>query len=319
MNPGGGPDPRRPVLVLIALAAVAAGYLGQGSVGIGARARPPAVAAIVTDVAGGPGTRQPVRLQVSLAVTNDGGDPIRVRGPGQTGPGTSILTATPTVLVVGPGGTGVLDLDVAVTCRHPQPPRLPDLDLELPDGARRNLRVGGSHRLLEGCGRAMSGVRPVSVEVVDGPSDGRLRLAFASPTGRRADISAIRADGVLLATTPARFSVEGARTVVVQVQPPAACPPQWQIAGIPSAITVDLAAPPPTPTVTAAVTPTAGPATTPATTPAVTPAVTPTAGPGAASPGGALAVPVDAVATVRLRLGPAITSWLLGSSCAEPA
>jgi hypothetical protein len=273
-------------LGLLALLSLIVGYVGQGSWGVGV-ATPSAVGAIVTDVVGGAGSRKPVRATVSLAVTNVGTDQIRVLGPASNGSGTNVLTLTPPDLVVGPRVIGRVDADVELDCDQPAPLRMPDLRLEFHDGARRALSVGGSAMLLEACSRAAPSARPLVAVIEPQPattgtpptSDARLAVRLSSPTGRRLEILAIRAGGVTLPiSTP--VTIPGKVSAVVRLTTPKTCPMQWQVAGIPSALTVDVNQEPPQ------------------------------------GSGRTASSVAESGATLRLRLGPNLTSWLLDTSCA---
>jgi hypothetical protein len=269
---------------LLGLLALIVGFVGQGSWGVGV-ATPTSVGAIVTDVIGGAGSRDPVRVKISLAVTNLGLDPVRVLQPDSTGSGTGsgtgtrLLGLTPADLLVDPGAIGRIEADVTLDCRLPEPLQLPDLQLELHDGTRRGLPVSAGEMPLEACSRAAAAVRPLAAAIDSPPSGDQLAVRLSSPTGRRTDVRAIRAGGAVLAMSAPTVTVAGKEPTVVRLTAPRTCPPQWQLAGVPSALTADLTTP-------------SGPASTPE--------------PGAPNPAGA---------TVRLNLGPALTSWLLATSC----
>lgn len=300
-------------LGLLGLAALGAGYLGQGSWGIGVRQDLSSVSAIVTDVTGGAGARQPARLQISVAVSNQGTDPVRVRVTERLGDGVSLDRAEPETLTVEAGATARLEAGISVRCMSDRPLRLPPLALVLPDGSEVPVTVGGSARLLEGCSRAASAARPLVVEALpssgekdqesgDGgqPSPGtRLRLELRSPTGPAHRITAIRAGGVPLRVSPSPLTVPPSATVRAELEPPASCPPHWQVNGLPTAVSVDLAAAVPT-----GRTEPTGPA-----------GHTSPASPGA---GQDTPVAVEAGTTVQVRLGPPLTEWLLATACAEP-
>jgi hypothetical protein len=277
-------------VTLVGLLALTLGYLGQGSWGVGA-ATSSAVGAIVTDVVGGAGSRKPVRVTVSMAVTNVGTEQVRVLSPDSTGDGTAVLALSPSELLVEPGMIGRIDADVTLDCHLPeQLLRLPDLRLQLRDGTRRELPVSGSGKLLEACSRAIPEVRPL-VATLPNPTptptanptptattradDDRFTVRLNSPTGRRIDIREIRAGGVVLKTSPAALTIVGQAQVVVQLTAPKPCPQQWQVAGIPNTLTVDLLPDP-----------------------AQAPNADPKFG-----------------ATIQLRLGAALASWLLATSC----
>ena len=70
----------------------------------------------------------------------------------------------------------------------------------------------------------------------------QLTIRLSSPTGRPAQVSAIRAGGVRLITTPAAVSVTGASPTRVRLTAPRSCPKQWQVTGVPSVLMLDLAA-----------------------------------------------------------------------------
>lgn len=262
-------------LGLIGLLSFTIGVLGQGSWGIGARAAPSAITVAVTDVTGGAGNRRPVRAQLSLAITNEGTDEVRVIPPLTSGIGARVISLDPATLVVQPKAIGVLDADVALDCDATRPLQLPDLQLEMIDGLRRTVEISNSGRILEACLRAVIAVRPLAVEL--GPiakkdntrpgSDRQRSLVLSSPTGRRIDMIAVRSGGVTLLTAPTPVSVTGTARVVVQLTAPPTCPAQWQVIGVPSSLSIDLA------------------------------------------PGS------DAGATLRLRIGPPLTTWLLATSC----
>jgi hypothetical protein len=78
--------------------------------------------------------------------------------------------------------------------------------------------------------------------------------------------------------SPTTVALAGKSSVVVRLTAPTACPWQWQVTGIPSAVTVDLRSDPATD----------------------------------------LRASADSGATVRLRLGSGLTSWLLSRSCPVP-
>jgi len=286
---------------LVGLIAFGIGYLGQGSWGVGAT-NPSAASAIVTDVVGGAGSRKPVQVKVSLGVTNSGTEQIRVVGPDGNGNGTAVITLSPPRLRIRPGAIGRIDAEVSLDCDLPEPLRMPGLRLELRDGAVREIPVGGSGMLLEACSRAQPAVRPLAATMLapavpsDQPTpttstppaqttttttdDGRLAVRLSSPTGRRTRVLAVRAGGVDLRMTP--VTVAGKAAVVVQLSAPLTCPVQWQITGIPSSLNLD-----------------------------VVPDPVPKAGQAPSST-------TDSRATLRLRLGPALTTWLLATSCTEP-
>jgi hypothetical protein len=277
-----GPEtapPRRSFTVaLVAVGALVVGYAGQGSWGIGVRADPPAVTAVLTDVAGGAGARQPVRLQVSMAVTNSGTQPVTVLAPVRAASGVTLLTRSPAALEVGPGQVGRIEADVSVRCASPVPAQMPDLQFELADGLRVDLPVGGSQLLLQGCSRAAPSMRPIAATIVKTSGDDRLTLALTSPTGRAVTVAAIRAGGVVLTHTPARPAVAGNRSTLVRLGPPPDCPSAWAVSGTPSSLSVDLSPEPGNEEATVA-------------------------------PGN------EELVSIALRLGPALTSWLLRSSC----
>jgi hypothetical protein len=75
-------------------------------------------------------------------------------------------------------------------------------------------------------------------------------------------------------------TIAGKVSAVVKLTAPKTCPMQWQLAGIPSALTVDVNQEPPL---------------------------------GSGLNAGSVA---ESGATLRLRLGPDLTSWLLDTSCA---
>jgi hypothetical protein len=255
-------------LVLFGLLAFVVGFVGQGSWGIGARAAPSAVTAVVTDVTGGAGNQRPVRVQIALAVTNHGQDEVRVHAPLTAGSATRVLALTPSALLVKPGETGQIDADVVLDCDVIQPLRLPDLELEQVDGRSRPIEISGSGPILEACARAVAEVRPLAVTVSPKQTDGRhWSVVLSAPTGRRLDITAIRAGGVPLLTPASPVTVSGPDQVAVRLTAPPTCPVQWLVAGMPSALAVDLV------------------------------------------PG------TDAGATLRVRVGPALTRWLLDTVC----
>jgi hypothetical protein len=245
----------RPIVPIVALVLVTflVGYLGQGFWRIGARAGPPSISAIATDASGGVGSREPVRARVTIAVVNDGSDQIQVVGsaPASADVPVAIFGLVPDNLVVPAGQVGQLTADVAVHCERPTALTLPALQVELIDGVQRALEVGGSGHLLEACARAVATVRPLAISpgptkpYRDSTSDAgratrRLSILLSSPTGRRADIGAIRAGGVNLLATPLPVSVAGTEPTAVQLIPPRSCPAQWQVSGVPSALTFDL-------------------------------------------------------------------------------
>jgi hypothetical protein len=282
MNLAHGPNRRALSLAVTGLLAVAAGFVGQGSLNVG-RPTPSTVSAIVTDVVGGAGSRRPVRVVVSIAVTNSGGTAVRIFGPDRAGAGTDILAITPSPLRVGPGRVGRIDADVNLGCDLSTPLHLADLQLQLTDGTRISQEISGSGRVLEACSRADPAVRPLAATIAAASGgaptgDRRLTVRFSSPTGRRLDLLAIRAGGADLQMSPTSLTVAGNSPVAVRLTAPPACPKQWQVGGLPSALMVDLRP---------------------------SPAAEPDPG-------------LDPEATVRLLLGPALTSWLLSRSCPDP-
>jgi hypothetical protein len=267
---------RTPVLALLAVLTFAVGYLGQGFWQVGARADPPVVSAIATDVIGGIGTRQPVRIRVTIAVANDGAQEVQVIAPEQPTPGVTVIGLDPGVLTVPAGRVGQLNADVAVHCEQETPLSLPALQIELIDGVRHRLGVSGSGVLLEACARGAPTVRPLiaSIPATKAGSSAdqqSLTVTLRSPTGRPADVSAIRAGGVGLRTVPAAVSVAGTAPATVRLSAPRSCPLQWQVTGVPSALVFDLAPVP-------------------------------------RSESGS-------VTSLQLKLGPELASWLLATSC----
>jgi hypothetical protein len=266
-------------LGLLALLTFAIGFLGQGLWRIGVRAEPPAISAIATDVIGGAGNRLPIRTRVTIAVANHGADEIQVINPADAAAGVSVIDLEPPVLTVRPGQVGQLNADIAVRCDQATPLLLPALRVELIDGVRSRLPVGGSGLLQEACSRAAAPIRPLAVSIGAGSTGptpsaktqlaGGLTIALSSPTGRPARVSAIRAGGVDLAATPLPVSVAAGAPVGVRLSAPGTCPVQWQVIGIPRTLEFDLAA---------------------------------------SSPSGS-------VSTVQLPVGPVLTSWLLANSC----
>jgi hypothetical protein len=254
------------VLGVLIVVTFVVGYLGQGIWRIGARAAPAAVSAVATEVIGGAGDRQPVRVRVAIVVANHGPEEIRVIGPQRATAGVAIVRLDPRVLVIPAGRADRLNADTSLSCDRPVPLALPALQIQLIDGSRRQLDVGGSGLLLDACSRAAGRVRPLAVAStrVDGE---QLVIELSSPTGRLVDITAIRADGVSLAASPLPVSFSG--QVAVRLTAPRSCPVQWQVGGIPGSLALDLAA----------------------------------------------TVDAGTVATVRLRIGPALTSWLLTTAC----
>ena len=214
LNLARGVDLRLIALGLVALLTFGVGFFGQGSWEVGA-ATPTAVSAIVTDVVGGAGSRKPVRVKISLAVTNSGAEPVRVLGPDSNGNGARLFGLSPSQLIIDPDVIGRIDADVGLDCDRPEPLLLPDLRLELPDGVRRGFPIGGSDLLLEACSRAAPAVRPLVATVptpAPSPSptapaartgDRQFTVLLRSPTGRRSDVRAVRAGGVDLPMSPA--------------------------------------------------------------------------------------------------------------------
>ncbi len=284
-----GVDRRLIGLSLVGLLALAIGYLGQNSWGVGSAASA-ATGAIVTDVIGSAGSRNPVRAKVSVAVTNRGSQQIRVLKPDLPGDGTAVLSLSPSELRVDPGAIGRVDADVSLRCDLPEPLRLPDLRMELRNGTLWGLPVSGSGMMVEACSRAASAFRPLvgalarrpagtSPATGTSPTGGeRLTVRLHSPTGRRFDVPQIRAGGVVLTMSPATVALTGKTPVVVHLTAPKSCPVQWQIPGIPSALSVDLRPP------------------------------------ASSRPSRA----AEFGATVWLQLGPAVASWLLATSCPAP-
>lgn len=263
---------------LVGLLTLTVGYVGQGSWGVGV-AVPTAVGATVTDVIGGASSQKPVRVTISLAVTNVGLEPVRVLLPDSNGTGTRVLGLAPADLLVDPGEIGRIDADATLDCRLPEPLRLPELQLELGDGTRRELQVGGSGMLLEACSRAAPAVRPLAATIVPPSPGGQLTVQLSSPTGRRTDVRAFRAGGAVLTMSTTRATVAGKVRTIVRLSAPKTCPVQWQLAGAPSALTADLTTPEDQ------------------------------------APGGNVSARTPSGATVRLLLGPALASWLLATSC----
>jgi hypothetical protein len=270
-------------LVLLVLVTFMVGYLGQGFWRIGARAGPPSISAIATDASGGVGSREPVRVRVTIAVVNDGSDQIQVVGAAAASPDVTVFGLVPDGLAVPAGQVGQLTADVAVHCERATPLAFPALQVELIDGVQRALEVGGSGKLLEACARAVATVRPLAVSAAPTKSGSastpgansatrRLGLLLSSPTGRPADVVAIRAGGVNLLATPLPVSVAGTEPITVRLIPPRSCPEQWQVSGLPSVLVFDL-------------------------------------GPDSAS---------GSVVSLQLKLGSPLTSWLLSTSCAVP-
>jgi hypothetical protein len=278
INLAPGNNRRALSFVLIGLLSLTVGYIGQGFWDVG-RPTPAAASAIVTDVVGGAGSRKSVRILVSLAITNTGTAPVQVFKPESRGDGTEILALTPSDLRVDPDRIGRVDADVTLDCDRPEPLQLADLQLQLTDGARRPLQINGAGMVLEACSRASTAVRPLAAttSVKSSADDGRLAVRLSSPTGRAIDVLAVRAGGVDLAMSPTTVTLAGKSSVVVRLTAPTACPTQWRVTGIPSAVTVDLRSDPATD----------------------------------------LRASADSGATVRLRLGSGLTSWLLDRSCPE--
>jgi hypothetical protein len=249
-----GPDRRLLLLGVLALLTFTGGYLGQGSWRVGARAQAPVISAIATDVTGGAGSRQPIRVQVTIAVANDGTDQIQVLDPGTTAPGVTVVGLDPRVLTVPAGRVRQVNADIALNCDRPDPLALPALRVELIDGVQRRLEVGGSGVLLEACSRAVAAVRPLAASIgraqASGPSDPRLAIMLTSPTGRAVDVSAVRAGGVSLSAEPRTVSVAGTGPATVRLSAPRSCPEQWRVNGIPGALAFDLAPAPPSGSVT---------------------------------------------------------------------
>jgi hypothetical protein len=135
--------------------------------------------------------------------------------------------------------------------------------------------------LLEACSSTVPALRPLSATLAAPVSKGdRATVRLASPTGRRVDVLAIRVGGVALQMSPARPSVVGKATTAVQLTAPTTCPMQWQVAGFPSALTIDLTREP---------------------------------------VGGGPPSPTAESSTARLPLGLALTSWLAATSCGAAA
>jgi hypothetical protein len=105
--------------------------------------------------------------------------------------------------------------------------------------------------------------------------DGGLAVRLSSPTGRRIKVQLIRAGSVPLTMTPNSVTIAEKAQIVVHLKAPRSCPAEWQLAGLPSALTVDL---------------------------------TP-------EPEGTGDLQDASGAIVRLRLGSPLTSWLLSTSC----
>jgi hypothetical protein len=244
MTLGGGLSRRTLALGALVLITFTVGFLSQGALRIGATPAPVAVSAIATDVIGETGSRQPVRVQISIAVANLGPDQVRVIGPGPPASGVNMIRTDPSALVVPGGRQGLLNADVSVRCDLPQPLALPELRIELTNGGRRQLAVGGSGVLLEACSHAAPEARPLAVATtrVDGE---HLVVELTSPTGRRAVVSAVRAGGKGLVASPLPVIVPAAaaRTrSTVRLTAPQSCPTQWQVEGIPGSLAFDLAA-----------------------------------------------------------------------------
>ncbi len=239
MTPDAGPTRRLALLSGLAVATFALGWVGQGWWQFGGAAAPPAATATATDLIGGASSRQPLSIQLTLAVSNDGPEEIRVQGPTTPGPGTVITQVSPGLLVLPAGRAGQLQADVRVNCDRPVPLALPDLRIELIDGVHRGLPVSDSGLLLEACSRSRPTVRPLTVEVLP-PAAGRLRLRLTSPTGRAIRLHAVRAGGVDLAGSPVPVTIAGRTPVDIRLSAPPSCPPEWLAGGTPSALTFDL-------------------------------------------------------------------------------
>ncbi|HST84252.1 MAG TPA: hypothetical protein VLL08_21125 [Kineosporiaceae bacterium] len=281
-------DRRLTGVALVGLLAFVAGYLGQGSWGVGT-ATSSAAGAIVTDVVGGAGTRTPVPATVSLAVTNVGLERVRVLGTEANGLGTVVQNLTPPDLELDPGMIGRFDADVTLDCKLSKPLRMPDVRLELPNGKLRRIPVSGSGMLLEACSRAAPSVRPL-VAALSTPTPTPtqpthlLTVQLSSPTGRQVEVRNIRAGGVALRISPPTVTITGRAPVDVQLTAPQGCPVQWLVAGVPTVLTVDLR-------------------------PASAPGPRPTSSQEPVSD-------AEFGSTVQLRLGPALASWLLAACSA---
>jgi hypothetical protein len=260
------------------------GYLGQGHWRIGARAAATAVSASAVEVIGGGGTGRPVRLLVFIAVVNQGSEPIRVLGPDRSRPGVETIGVEPLDLTIGGRRSGRLNATLAVDCTRPDPLQIPSLRIAGRDAVRRTIAVGGAGVLLEACGRSGARVRPLTIGAVrvDG---GQLVVGLSSPTGRATRVFAVRAGGV-----PLRMDrpLDLAPTADARLSPPGTCPAQWLVGGIPTALDLDVATAAPAADGATGPSPSPGPPTTPDLTPA---------------------------ATLRLRLGAPLISWLLSSAC----
>ena len=238
---------RRPaVLGWCALAAFAVRDLGQGSWTIGAGAAPSAVSAIITDVTGGPGGRQPIRVQALVAVSNLGTERVRVLEPARAGDENRGADPSPAVLDLEPGGRERLSAEISLDCRRTEPPQVPALEVERRDGSRVRLEIGGSDTLLEACARAAARFRPLTVTVTGPLNTETLAVEFHSPTGRRIDITAIRAGGIALAVPSAPVTVTGRSRTRLRLPAPKTCPAIWQTIGVPSALAVDISSRPAT-------------------------------------------------------------------------
>jgi hypothetical protein len=308
---------RSAIIGSLVVACFAIGFAGQGHWRIGARPASAAVSAVALEAIGGSGGRQPVRVLVSIAVLNEGADPIRVLGTADGGAGVDPISLDPLDLSVDGGQVGRLNATLALDCRAPHTLRLPDVRIARLDAVRHTIAVGGSGLLLEACARSASRTRPLAITNIrqDG---GQLVLDVSSPTGRPARISAVRAGGVPLPAADLPLDVVSPATV--RLDAPRGCPREWLVGGIPSTVDVDLATPPPTAPPTTAP-PTTGAPTTGA--PTTAPPTTATAsGPARASPAPsthAEGMPPVPVATLQLSLGSPLVTWLLDTACRSRA
>jgi hypothetical protein len=231
---------------MVALLTFGVGFLGQGRLRIGARIAPPAVRAIVTDVLGGAGDRQPAKIQVSVTISNDGAQEVQVSGPAGSSDGVDVQWLGPGVLIVPAHQVRELNADTLLNCARPAALALPALRLELNNGDQRELRVGGSGALLEACTQAGPGARPLAVSPEHQIADGQFTIRLSSPTGRPVRVTAIRAGGVPLRGTGLPVQIAGPASGQVRLSAPDSCSIPWLVTGIPTSLTFDLAPDSPT-------------------------------------------------------------------------
>jgi hypothetical protein len=214
----------------------AVGFVGQGHWRIGARPASVAVSAAAVEAVGGAGARPPVRVVVQVAVTNEGSETIRVKGADARVPSAVPALLDPRDAEVMPGRVTHVDLALLLDCRTRERLDLPTLTIALPDAARRTLPITGAGRLVEACARSAPATRPITAgKPVRGGA--RLIIPLSSPTGRRIEVRAVSAGAVRLGAGGLPLAV--GENTPLRLTAPATCPPEWRVAGVPGALTVD--------------------------------------------------------------------------------